>query len=495
MMAGEPGLVGLLHRADWTRLTLAAETSGGSAVLIAPGRQYRYQSRDYLTGCDGNRPWEMPGNDEDDADGSVHWLSGPEPPLPELLCPAWLLVGSRLQVRGPVRACGRDAWDVVVTRRPGARGAVTSVLAGRTEAVVDAQLGILPRLARDADGPEPVVTELVSVDINPAVDPELFAPPPGSRPGGSLGEALGGGGLPWRATKAVAGLAAGGLGAWIRCSRSRNDQSAAGDGQDGEAAMPAGGPPPEVSADGVPAGPPVSQELLSKLHRGGAGHFTAAVHRWADVAAMVSQIPESARRAGLGGLGLLADAVSEQPAAAHLVSAVRIGGPGQYQVDHGHSPRRGPKTIACDGQRRWQVRDDRATIGPAEPPPSDIADLADPSWLLECRLSGGEPVTADGREAYRLSVARGHAGWAAPMMFPAAVAVGHRHRDRAAGRGRGDQGRQEPAEPPACAPAGQQRVTLTVDGRQCHFRAIKLGDRDGPVEGDDRRGSRRTSWS
>jgi hypothetical protein len=45
------------------------------------------------------------------------------------------------------------------------------------------------------------------------------------------------------------------------------------------------------------------------------------------VAALASQAPEGARRAGFGGLGLLADAVSEQPAATHLVSAVRFGGP------------------------------------------------------------------------------------------------------------------------------------------------------------------------
>ena len=33
-----------------------------------------------------------------------------------------------------------------------------------------------------------------------------------------------------------------------------------------------------------------------------------------------------------------------------------------------------------------------------------------------------------------------------------------------------------------------QLVLETVDGRQCHLRAVELGDRDGPVEGDDRRG-------
>ena len=147
------------------------------------------------------------------------------------------------------------------------------------------------------------------------------------------------------------------------------------------------------------------------------------MHQWIDVAAMASQIPDRARRAGLGGLGLLADAVSEQPAAAHLISAGRFGGPGQYQIDHAYSPGRGPKTIACDGQRRWQVRDGTATVGPAGPTPGDFTDLADPSWLLQCRLSGGEPVTIGGRPGYRLNVARGARGWLSSMMFPAAVAV------------------------------------------------------------------------
>ena len=33
-----------------------------------------------------------------------------------------------------------------------------------------------------------------------------------------------------------------------------------------------------------------------------------------------------------------------------------------------------------------------------------------------------------------------------------------------------------------------QLVLETVDGRQRHLRAVNLGHRDGPVEGDDRRG-------
>ena len=422
-MAGEPVVIGLLYRADWTRLSLAAVTDGGSRVLLAPGRRYRYESGGYVTGCDGTRPWELPGDDEDHVDGRVHWVSGPEPPLPELLCPALLLVGSRLQVRGRVRACGRDAWDVQVTRRPGTRGTVAPALSGRVEAVVDADLGIVLRLVRDAEASEPEVTELVRLDLDVGIGQAKFAPPPGSRLGESLGEALGGGGPGWRAAKAVAGVAAGGLGAWIRHSQSGGRPPAADGGGDGDAGMPQSDPAPEITAQGVPAGLPVSDELLSGLHEGGAGHFTAAAHQWIDVAALASQIPDGARRAGFGGLGLFADAVSEQPAAAHLISAVRFGGPGQYQIDHAYSPGRGPKTIACDGQRRWQVRDGTATVGPARPPPRDFADLADPSWLLQCRLSGGEPVTVGGRPGYRLSVARGAWGGLSSMMFPAAVAV------------------------------------------------------------------------
>jgi hypothetical protein len=77
----------------------------------------------------------------------------------------------------------------------------------------------------------------------------------------------------------------------------------------------------------------------------------------------------------------------------------------------------------CDGQRRWQVCPDRVTAGPAEPAPGNLGYLTDPSWLLECRLSGGEQVMAGDRPALRINIARGEAQWSVPLMFPAAVAV------------------------------------------------------------------------
>jgi hypothetical protein len=38
-MTDEAGLIGLLHRADWTRLRLSARLSDGSTVVIAPGKR------------------------------------------------------------------------------------------------------------------------------------------------------------------------------------------------------------------------------------------------------------------------------------------------------------------------------------------------------------------------------------------------------------------------------------------------------------------------
>lgn len=134
-------------------------------------------------------------------------------------------------------------------------------------------------------------------------------------------------------------------------------------------------------------------------------------------------MPAAARRAGFGGLGLLMDAISDQPATSHLISRIRIAGHGRYQIDHVYQPRHGPVTIACDGHRRWEVYPDKITTGPAEPLPRDIRDLADPSWLLRCWLSGSTPVPAGSRPAWRINAARRPGDESLALMFPAAVAV------------------------------------------------------------------------
>src|SRR5215469_2469906 len=206
-MTDEAGLVGLLHRADWTRLRLSARLSDGSRLVIAPGKRYRFETAGYVTGCDGGRPWELSDEDDDEDDeGEVHWVSGPEPPVRRLLCPAWLLETSRLEVRGRVRVCGREALDVVAWGRPDEQGS--------TEAAVDAELGILLRLAEPRRGGAPELLEMVAADFDPVIDAAIFRAPSASLHAEGFGDVIGGGGLPWLAVKTAAGLAAGGLGAW-----------------------------------------------------------------------------------------------------------------------------------------------------------------------------------------------------------------------------------------------------------------------------------------
>jgi hypothetical protein len=117
------------------------------------------------------------------------------------------------------------------------------------------------------------------------------------------------------------------------------------------------------------------------------------------------------------------DAVSEKGRTGRMISEIRFARPGVYQVDRRYQLRRSPTSIACDGQRYWQVYTDKIATGPAQPPPDDIGDLADPSWLLQSALSGGGTVTIAGRSAYQISVAR-RTGEpvSGPMLFPAAVA-------------------------------------------------------------------------
>ncbi len=414
-MTGDPDVIGLLQRADWTRLSISARVNDGSTVLVAPGRRYREQTAEGITGCDGDHAWTLP---PWAADGTEHWAGGPEPPLRTLLCPSWLLRNSRLEVRGPVRACGREGLDVVVTARESLRDVTAAARSriGRTEAIVDAELGILLRVSRADGRPAPRVTELVSLNVNPVIDAAQFTPPPGSRVGESLRAAQGAGDPVLQAWQAAAGIAAGGLGAWHRYSPFGRGRSPA----DAEAAMPRDDPAPEESPDGRLAGPAAGDDVLHLLHGSGTAAFAATLHQWLDPGALLAKVPDAVRRTGFGGL---ASALGEPAAAPHLVSSLRIGGPGRYQIDHRYDPARGPKTIACDGRRRWRVYRYRVTAGPAQPLPSDLADLADASWLLECRLADGTLVMAGDRPAYRVNVARGDAPWSVSLMFSPAVAV------------------------------------------------------------------------
>ena len=63
-------------------------------------------------------------------------------------------------------------------------------------------------------------------------------------------------------------------------------------------------------------------------------------------------------------------------------------------------------------------------VGAAAPPPHDIANLIDSSWLLGCRLSGGSEITYRGRRACQLRVTPSHGGSPpGPLLFFPADAI------------------------------------------------------------------------
>jgi hypothetical protein len=194
-MAGLPELIGLLYRADWTRLSLSAElrSETGREPLPRPlrgsrSRWYRAwpgQRQDdgrylrrgvLLIGPGGRWRLECPvpgrgaeGEAAEGNDGERGWswrppeVGGPPPlpvtvgvaypPPPELFCPSGLLGGFTLEVLGPVTVAGRDAIAVAATPRRdvlGSRSAERSY--DRIEVAVDAGLGILLRRLETSGG-------------------------------------------------------------------------------------------------------------------------------------------------------------------------------------------------------------------------------------------------------------------------------------------------------------------------------------------------------
>jgi len=468
-MSDQPDLVSLLYRTDWTRLSLAAEVTtsrdfdldryGGdvfspppwlgaprkpprtahvwematdrlgtrtdrSTLLIEPGRRYREQGEDHLSGCDGDRSWSAV---REGGGWKVEADDGPEPPLPPMLRPSWLLAGFTLETSGPVTTGGREALRAVATPRPGVwpRASAGHRPLDRVEVVVDAGLGILLRREEILDGRTLSVTELSSIrtDLDPA-DDGRFLPPGGWDSVQGDAPRTTPRGPAWEASKLIAGLTAGGLGALIKSSRSRSFEQATREEPDAEM-------PPD--AEPLPAdGPAVTDEVLHLLRAGRdrwAPGIAATLHQWHDIAAMLAQVPDGARRAGFGGLGRLLDAAGERVATLHVVSRLSFDGSGRYRIEPAvpaepaaRSFRHRAERIVCDGKRQWQFFADEVTARPAGPPPQEIAKLLDPSWLLEHRLSGGAGTVAGGRRGYRFRVAAGDPVWGG-MFFPDEVVV------------------------------------------------------------------------
>ena len=170
----ERELVGLLYRADWTRLALTGTVRGGDTgvhtlateaddgagsgrswtigtfgppfpqsgdadtephaetdtetdaertLIVAPGKRYRESSADgsYASGCDGERIWQWYGQLRPGL--TLRFDPRPRPPVPVLLAPSWLLTGYELGLEGEETACGRAGLRVLAARRDrGGRG-------------------------------------------------------------------------------------------------------------------------------------------------------------------------------------------------------------------------------------------------------------------------------------------------------------------------------------------------------------------------------------
>ncbi len=437
-MAGVPEVIGLLYRADWTRLSLSAEWRsetdreplprlsregrsrryrtwpgqrqdngryvGGGALLIGPGGRWRLECSvpgrgaegQAAEGYDGERGWswrppEMAGPPSLPVKVGVAY-----PPPPELFCPSGLLGGFTLEELGPVTVSGRDAIAVAATPRRDVLGSGSAERPyDRIEVAVDAELGILLRRLETSGGELVTLTELTDVTMNPpeAADPARFAPPPGSHRGETEGATFSGPG--W----AAADLAAGGLGALLRHAPHLLGHGAADEQPE---AMPSPDPAPLEPADGSP--PP--DEVLELLYRSGEPrNLGATARQWLDVFAMAAQVPEGFRAAGRGGFGDLLDAMTRGTNVARTEARLRVSGPDRYRLDFSPRPRRiDSTTIACDGERRWRVFQDRTMVGPAAPLRDHIAFLADSCWLLRRQLSGGAELTYRGRPARQLHV-------------------------------------------------------------------------------------------
>ena len=443
-MAGLPEVIGLLYRADWTRLSLSAELrsetdreplprlsrdersrwfrawpmqrqdngryAGRGALLIGPGGRWRLEcpvpgrvaGGEAAEGNDGERGWSWRPPEMGGPPPLPAKVGGAYPPVPELLCPSCLLGGYTLEELGPVTVAGRDAIAVAATPRRDVLGSGSAEQSyDRIEVAVDAELGILLRRIETSGGELITLTELTDVTMNPpeAADPARFAPPPGSHRRETLGESRGErlSGPGW----AAADLAAGGLGALIRHVPHLLGHGAAGEQPE---AMPSPDPAPVGPADGAP--PP--DEVLDLLYRSGEPRdLGATARRWVDIVALATPVlaPEGFRAAGRGGLGDLLEAITPATSVVRTEARLRVSGPDRYRLDYSSRRRRTDSTtIACDGERRWRVCQDWTMVGPAGPLRDDIAFLADSCWLLRRRLSGGAELTYRGRPARQLHV-------------------------------------------------------------------------------------------
>jgi hypothetical protein len=404
-------------------------------LLLAPGGRFRAEThssrgRTSVRISDGQAEWDLDEGGRHGAPSLSTAVPPGQPPCAELLCPAWLPARFELELAGPAVAAGRPAYRLIGRPRPagrdlsaGGRGpgrrgrAARSVpraahraglaraqpdLASRIDVLVDAELGILLRCERLHDGEAISAREITALSIDPpdANDTSEFTAPAGRTEPPSASPFTGPG---WDRAKSAASLGATALSYAVRYGPHRKPPAGA----------QAGGPLIDPSAQhdwpGAP-GPaePVSAALLTLLYESGlrpAG-FDAELRTWQDDTAVAERLSSAASDPALAGVRQLAREIGARTTTWQSRESVRIGLPNRYRVEFLAGGNRPPKAaiVACDGSRRWRVYPDHVSAGPARPLPPPLPLLADPSWLLDWRLTGGAEVMLDGRRGYQIRI-------------------------------------------------------------------------------------------
>ena len=475
-MAGLPHVIGLLHRADWTRLSLSAEVRfeqdgdlarrrqavvwaelmrrigirpdlyggpsaeqepedgrGGyhrwrAALLIAPGRRYRLEyggdtaaGPTDLTASRAGGPAAGPGAAPAARLRGRPGAAGSGPVRPgrpaRRVHPGRGRAGHRLRPR-------RDRRDrqAAARRRRVPDGPAPPGLSDRVELIVDAETGILLRREETFEGQVLTLTELTTVTMSPpeADDQAQFAPPAGSRPSRDAEEG------------------------------SATERARLGGGE--ERRGPGGGRPRRLAPAGTaPARPPPgrrgrprgrdatsgtgparSRRRATTLRRPARLSTAAVVRRGlaprgrrrrgavvTNSAPSIAQVRGTIGAAGPRGVGYLLDAISRRRTVTRTTGRLRVGGPDLYYLDC--SSWQAPARTGRDRLRRRAALAGPRERDPGRAGPADdgrLASMVGSSWLLGQRLSGGAEITYHGRRGYHLRVTRGDdAQRGGPSMF------------------------------------------------------------------------------
>jgi hypothetical protein len=401
-------------------------------LLLAPGRRFRLETRSgrgfttvvisdgqvtcdsYHDASDSDRGRDGDGDEGGDA---LPKLSPAGPPCAELLCPAWLPATFTIELAGSAVVARRRAHRVIGRERPVGRGHAlpgrsdpqpahrrTSLgadlgFAGRIDALVDSELGILLRCERTHGGQVVSRQEITSITLDPpeADEAQRFTVPAGAGPSSRQWPFSGPG---WDRAKTAANLGATALSFAIR--HARHQEPPAGS-RPGPASTPAG-----TSSDWPGQEEPVREQVLGLIYAAGLRPigFDAELRTWADTGTAAEAFRRATRNTTLSGVSQLAEALSERATTWQSRETIRIGLPNRYRIDHidGGMKPRASTTVATDGTQRWRVFPGHVTVGPARPLPSRIARLADPAWLLDWRLTGGTEVVQEGRRGLRIRI-------------------------------------------------------------------------------------------